>query len=425
VTGSNNETQKKRLWILTEVYYPEEISTGYYLTSIAEGLADDFEVKVLCGQPKHMSRGLTAPKREVRNGVEIYRAGATTFDKNVMLYRLVNMFTIGVAMFYNALKQFRRGDQILVVTAPPTMPLTTAIAALLRGASYTVLIQDSYPEILIATGKLQKDSLVIGIIHFFNRWVYKYASIIIVMGRDMNELFRQKSAGLDVPIVTIPNWADLETIQPMPREDNSLLKELGISDKFVFLYAGNIGHPTDAETIVNAAGKLLDHREIHFLFIGAGVKKKWIIDQVSDRLLTNVTVLDYRPRSEQIVFLNACDVGLIALINGMWGTAMPSRTYNIMAAGKPILALTEAGSELAQVIDEEQIGLYVSPGKTDDLVTALLHMYENRSELAEMGKRARDAAISKYSLQDALAKYRSELAVSNDRTASKGAAYTG
>jgi glycosyltransferase involved in cell wall biosynthesis len=409
VTPKKEETQRKRLWILTEVYHPEEISTGYYLTSIAEGLTDDFDVKVLTGQPKHMSRGLTAPKREVRNGVEIYRASATTLDKNVMLYRLLNMFTIGVAMFYNSLKRFRRGDQILVVTAPPTMPITTAMAALLRSASYTILVQDSYPEILIAVGALKKNSLSVGIINFFNRWAYKYASNIIVMGRDMNDLFRRKTEGLDIPIVTIPNWADLETIHPTPRDDNPLLKELGISDKFVFLYAGNIGHPTDVQTIVNSAEQLLGRDEIHFLFIGAGVKKKWVEAQVRERGLTNVTVIDYRPRAEQNIFLNACDVGLIALIDGMLGTAMPSRTYNIMAAGKPVLALTEAGSELARVIDEEGIGRYVPPGRTDELTRAILQMFENRDELAEMGKRARAAAIAKYSLHDAIEKYRNAL----------------
>lgn len=394
---------------MTEVYYPEDISTGYYLTSIAEGLANKFSVKVLCGQPKHMSRGTTAPKHEIRNGVEIYRASATTFDKNVMLFRLVNMFTIGVAMFYNSLKRFRKGDHVLVVTAPPTMPVTTAIAALLRGASYTVLIQDSYPEILIAVGSLKKNSFLVGIIDFFNRWVYKYAAKIIVMGRDMNELFRRKTAGLEVPVVTIPNWADLETIHPTARESNPLLKELGILDKFVFLYAGNIGHPTDVETIIESAEQLRDKEELYFLFIGAGAKKKWVEDQVRERSLTNVTVLDYRPRSEQIVFLNACDVGLIALINGMWGTAMPSRTYNIMAAGKPILALTEEGSELAQVIDEEKIGWHVTSGNAKGLTKTILQIYEQRNELSEMGKRASAAAIAKYSLKDAVTKYRNEL----------------
>ena len=394
-----------RLWILTEVYYPEEISTGYYMTAIAEGLAEGRTVKVLTGQPKHASRGLKAPKRETRNGVEIIRTSGTTLDKNIFLFRLINMFTIGVSMFFQSIRHFQKGNHVLVVTAPPSLPVTTALAALLRGASFTLLVQDSYPEILIAVGTVKGKSLFVRLVNFFNRWVYKYASKIIVMGRDMNELFQKKTAGLDVPIVTIPNWADLESVNPTQRANNALLNELGISDKFIFMYAGNIGHPTDVETIIDCAEKLLDREQFHFVFIGAGAKKKWVENTVKERHLRNVTILDYRPRDEQIIFLNACDVGLVALIKGMWGTAMPSRTYNIMAAGRPILALTDARSELAQVIDEDNIGWHVPPGDPDRLLEAILDIYQRRSVLDEMGKRAREAALQKYSRAAAIEAY--------------------
>jgi hypothetical protein len=146
--ASENERPDKlnnTLWILTEVYYPEEISTGYYLTSIAEGIARSRTVKVITGQPKHMSRGQRAPKHQTHNGVEIFRAWGTTFDKNVFIGRLVNMFTIGLSVFFRSLRFFRKGDQVLVVTAPPSLPVTTALAALIRGASFTLLVQDFFP----------------------------------------------------------------------------------------------------------------------------------------------------------------------------------------------------------------------------------------------------------------------------------------
>jgi glycosyltransferase involved in cell wall biosynthesis len=396
---------KPRLWVLTEVYYPEEISTGYYLTSIAEGLTENFDVHVLTGQPKHMARGLRAPKREMRNGVDIYRASATTLDKNVLLYRLVNMFTIGVAMFYNSIKRFKAGDKVLVVTAPPTLPVTTALAALLKRTSYTILVQDSYPEILIAVGATRRDSLFVRFVNFVNRAVYKHASKIIVMGRDMRELFLRKTEGLDIPIVTISNWSDLESIRPTPREENPLLKKLDLQDKFVLLYAGNMGHPTDVETIIETAEQLREDEAVHFLFIGAGMKKRWVEDQVTSRRLTNVTVLDYMPRAEQEVFLNGCDAGLIALIRGMKGTAMPSRTYNIMAAGKPVIALTEDGSELALVVEEDAIGFYVPPHEPNALTRAIKEMMADPHERAAMGARARAAALAKYSLQQAISSY--------------------
>ncbi len=402
---NSTKTHQNTLWVLTEVYYPEEISTGYYLTSIAEGIAANREVKVITGQPKHMSRGMKAPKREVRNGVEIFRVWGTTLDKNVMAFRLTNMLTIGLSVFFHSIRHFKKGDRILVCTAPPSLPVTTTLATLLKGAGLTLLVQDSYPEILIAVGSAKPDSFFVNLVNHANRWVYKYATNIVVMGRDMNELFQKKAAGLDVPIVTIPNWADLESIHPTPRDENPLLRELGIEDKFVFMYAGNIGHPTDVETIIEAAELLLPDDRFHFVFIGAGAKKKWLDETVASKNLNNVTILEYRPRSEQNIFLNACDVGLVALIKGMWGTAMPSGTYNTMAAGKPILALTDSGSELARVIDEDEIGVHLEPGDPEALKEAILAMYQSRDELGKMGERARQAALAKYSTETAVAAY--------------------
>ncbi len=408
-TNRPSEVPENTLWILSEVYYPEEISTGYYLTSIAEGLAKHRSVKVLTGQPKHMSRGQRAAKRETRNGVDIIRAWGTTLDKNIFAFRLINMLTIGLSIFIKSLRLFSKGDQVMVVTAPPSLPVTTALACLLRGAGFTILVQDSYPEILIAVGAAKHGSVFVKSVNYINRWVYKYASKIIVMGRDMNEMFVQKTAGLDIPIVTIPNWADLEAILPTPRANNALLNELGIIDKFVFMYAGNIGHPTDVETIVECAEKLRDRNEFHFIFIGAGAKKLWLVNRVNELSLKNITILDYRPRSKQIIFLNACDVGLVALIKGMWGTAMPSRTYNIMAAGKPILALADHRSELAEVIEEEEIGWQVEPGDAESLLKTIVEIYDMRTSLSEMGERARSAAVKKYSMAAAVESYRKAL----------------
>ena len=401
--------KKKHLWVISELYYPEETSTGYYLTRIAEGLADDFDVKALCGQPNYSRRGTTAPKREKHKGVEIFRAAGTRLDKNVIVFRLINMVSLGTTVFFKALLHFRSGDHVLVVTTPPLMPFIAAFVSLFRGASYTLLIHDNYPEILIAVNKINKDSFFTRVVDFSNRWLYKYAAKIIVVGRDMEKLVEKKSSGLDIPIVTIPNWAELESVAPMPKKDNLLLRQLDISEKFVFLYAGNMGHPNDLESIVECAQKLLGEPCIHFLFLGAGVKRSWLENQVSTRHLKNITILEPRPRSDQIFFLNACDVALVSLVDRMHGVSMPSRTYNILAAGKPILALAERESELAQVIEEECIGWVSPPCDPEALLSVIKKIFYARADLCQMGKRARESAVTKYSLEKALKLYRTEL----------------
>ncbi|MBL8181221.1 MAG: glycosyltransferase family 4 protein [Blastocatellia bacterium] len=402
---SSSNSEKRRLWVVTELYYPEETSTGYYLTRTAEDMAPHFDVNVICGQPNYFARGIKAPSFERHKDVNIYRAAGTTLNKNVIMFKLINMITLGISTFFKALFKFRRNDIVLVVTTPPSLPFVTATAALLRSANYVPLIHDNYPEILFAVGKSSENSLLSSIMGFANRWLYKHASRLIAVGRDMKLLLERKTDGLDVPIDVIPNWAELETVEPRERSENALLAELGLQEKLVFLYAGNLGYPNDVETIVESAEQLLSNKDVHFIFLGAGVKRPWLEKQVNERQLSNITLLDPKPRSEQIVFLNACDVALVSLVSKMRGVSMPSRTYNILAAGKPMLALTDDESELAFVIDEDRVGWHIEPGNAGLFTETILEIASRKAELVEMGKRARDSALERYSQSTASAKY--------------------
>jgi len=400
---------KKKLWVVTELYYPEDNQTGYYLTRIAEGLAEDFDVKVICGQPNYAARGTRAPKRETHRNVEIFRVWGTTLDKDVLVFRLLNMLTLGASMFLRSITKIAAEEEILVVSAPPSLPFGTAAAAKLRRAEYSLIIQDKYPEILTAVGKSKPDTVFVKILNKLNTRLYNGAKKIIVVGRDMQQLvgsqLTENRVG-NAKIGVIQNWAALEEVEPLPRNDNPLLKELNLLDKFVFLYAGNMGHPQDLESIVECADKLKNDGRFHFLFIGSGVKKKWLEREVKDKQLSNVAVLAPRPRSEQKIFLNACDVGLVPLVNRMRGVAMPSRTYNFLAAGKPILALTDEHSEVAMVIEEDRVGWFVPPHRPEKLLEAIYKIYDERSSIEEMGIRARRSALEKYSVEVAIEKFR-------------------
>ena len=404
----------KRLWVVTELYYPEETSTGYYLTRIAEGLTDVFTVGVICGQPNYSARGRKAAARERRRDVEIHRVAGTTFDKNNLPLRLINMLTLSFSTFFKALFNFKKADKVLVVTTPPSLPFITAAAAILRGAEYTLLIHDNYPEILIAADKTDAESFLSKFLNYLNGKLYGRAEKIIVVGRDMKALIeskarRSKQRAETPPVVFISNWAELEAVEPQPRRANNLLGELNVRDKFVFLYAGNMGYPNDLESIVRCAEHLRNRPEFHFIFLGAGVKRKWLEREISEKKLGNVSLLDARPRTEQTEFLNACDVALVSLVGRMWGVSMPSRTYNILAAGKPILALTEKDSELDLIVREERVGWSVAPDQPQALLQLIYKIYDERADLEEMGKRARRAALEKYSLDAAISAYRREL----------------
>jgi glycosyltransferase involved in cell wall biosynthesis len=156
-----------------------------------------------------------------------------------------------------------------------------------------------------------------------------------------------------------------------------------------------------------ACAELLHHRrDIHFLFLGAGAKRTWLEQQVADRALSNISVLKSRPRSEQADFLNACDVGVVALSQGMYGVSVPSRTYNILAAGKPLLAIVEPRSEIACMIEEDGTGWVVPPSNPAVLAELVQNLADDRTAVQAAARRARMAAERRYSLQQVLASYR-------------------
>jgi glycosyltransferase involved in cell wall biosynthesis len=402
-------SRPRRLWVLSELYYPEETSTGYLVTRIAEGLATTFDVRVLCSQPTYASRGLRAPRTDIRNGVPIRRCPSTTLARAVPVYRLLNVVTVTASLWAFAIASVRRGDCLLVVTNPPLLPFVAAIVTWLRGACLLLLVHDVYPNVLTASGLTSRTGFLARCLRRMSQWLYGSARRTIVLGRDMKRLIEAEMRISGDRIAVIPNWADADAIHPTKRTENALLAELGLIDKFVVQYAGNMGYTHGLECLVDAMEKLRGDGDVFFLFIGSGVKKAWLEAKVRELALPNARVLGNRPRGDQPNFLNACDVAIITFVAGMAGVSVPSRMYNILAAGKPIIAVADDDSELAAVVRDERVGWVVPPGDADGIVQAVLAARRQPEALLDMGRRARVVA-ERYSLTSALEAYRRLLA---------------
>jgi colanic acid biosynthesis glycosyl transferase WcaI len=393
----------KRIWILSELYYPENSATGYYLTRIAERLAREYDVHVLSAQPTYLARGTKAPKTETHNEVAVRRCAGTTLNKNNLLGRSINLVTISLSILVQALLSLREGDVVLAVTNPPTLPFVAALACWFRGARFILRIEDLYPDALVAAGVVAPGSVSTKLYDRLQRSLCGFASRIVVLGRDTEEMIRKRYPHVAGKIAVIPNWADVAEVVPRPRGDNELLCRLGIVDKFVIQYSGNMGRTHDMESIVECAEMLRGNESLHFLLIGWGVKEHWLRSMCKQRGLVNVTVLPPLPRTEIPVSLTGADVAVIPMVPGMFGISVPSRLYNIMAAGKPVIVAADEQSEIARVVREERIGWVVAPRSPVMLRQAIENASRCPEELAMMGSRARKVAEAKYSNSDAYA----------------------
>ena len=396
----------RRLIIASELMYPELTSTGYYVSAIARDLATVVPVSVICGQPTYSARGTRAAPRETWHGVDIRRCWGTTFDKNHVLGRLANMITLGMSAFIAAWRTLGPGDVALVFTNPPVLPALVAVACRWRGAACVPVIHDHYPDLLVAAAGVSEQSAVARVLRAANRWLFAGAARIVVVGRDMKARLARHYPGVEAKVDVCPNWAEAERVRPARRHDNALLASLGLTDAFVLMYAGNLGRPQELATLLDGAAQLAADPRFHLLVVGDGARRAWFEAGVRARGLSNVSVLGPRPREQQQEFLNACDLGLVTLVSGMWGVSVPSRLYNFLAAGKPILAVVEPGSEVDLVIHEERVGWSTPPGDVAAFVSAAREAAAGSGGLEAMGQRARAAADRAYAGPTSLAYYR-------------------
>jgi glycosyltransferase involved in cell wall biosynthesis len=319
---------------------------------------------------------------------------------------MVNLATQSVALAWGAWRHVRQTDTLLVVTNPPALPFLIVLLCRLKSVPCVLLIHDVYPDAALAAGVLKPGGWLARLADWLNTLLYRSANVIVVLGRDMQERIQARLGEHRGRVVVICNWAELDSIHPLPRDETSLLQEQKLEGKFIVEYAGNMARVNDIESLVSCAELLRRRQDIHFLFLGAGAKREWLEQQVAERALSNVTVLQSRPRSDQADFLNACDVGVVALSNGMYGVSVPSRTYNILAAGRPLLAIVEPRSEIARMIEEDGTGWVVPPSNPDALAELVQGLADDRKAVQAAARRARIAAERRYSLQHVLASYR-------------------
>jgi glycosyltransferase involved in cell wall biosynthesis len=239
---------------------------------------------------------------------------------------------------------------------------------------------------------------------------------IIVLGRDMAELIQQKIGNVKRPITIIPNWGDPDEIKPIPRDTNPFLLINNIRARCIIQFSGNIGRTHDIETILAAAHNLRNRHDIIFLFVGYGGKASTVANAIASGELPNVRFLPRQPREMLGPMLASATATIISFVDEMKGLSVPSRMYNVMAAGTPIIAIADPDSELSLTVREEQSGWILAPGDVNaltELVTALAEAH-GEYDATSRGINGRKAVLAHYTFSSILTKFRRLLIVNTD-----------
>lgn len=366
--------KQMKLYIITELFPPDETSTSYILGEIANACTREYEVHVICGPEVYDTRKKldTEHPFALNPAVTVHRAKGLGVDKNKAAGKALSFLMMSFRLRKLAKKYIKEGDKVLLVTNPAPLVLLMARLRKKRQFELDVLVHDVFPENTIPAG-LKLPGAVYRFVKKHFDTAYSRVDKFLTLGRDMAEVVRGK-AGDKAQVCIVENWADIDTITPQPMPEGSIMLE----------YAGNMGRVQGLDKLVH---ELPEGVELHFYGTGA------MENSLKAMGLSNVFFHGPYFRSQQNEVLAECHVAIVTLSENMYGLGVPSKTYNIMAAGRPVIYFGPEMGEIALMIKENKIGYVGWPEKWD------------LNELTIMGQRARLLAEKKYSKSVILEKF--------------------
>ncbi|MCC6493815.1 MAG: glycosyltransferase family 4 protein [Pirellulales bacterium] len=378
---------RPRILFVNRSYWPDVEATGQLLTELCEDLAGDFDVHVLCGQPQKAAVGIELARGSSgnRNGVTIHRVRHTRFDKASFFGRLANMLTFQAACCGKAFS-VPRPDVVVTETDPPLLCLLGGLLQRLRRARLVCYLQDIYPDVAVALGKMKPGLITRGLRRAFFA-VYRTSDAVIVLSEDMRRLIADggvPAARLHV----LRNWVDTAAIYPV-KQDNGFRFEHGLADKFVVMYSGNLGLSQRLEQVLEAAEQLRQRDDMVFALVGDGADRRRLERLAAEKDLRNVRFFDYQAKLRLAESLSAADVHLVALRPEVKQLLMPSKLYGVLASGTPAIVLAEADCELARTVVEHDLGCVVASEDPAALAAAISAACKSRAALARQGAGAR------------------------------------
>jgi colanic acid biosynthesis glycosyl transferase WcaI len=393
--------------VLGSMYEPDLGPSAPLYTMLCKGLVKlGHQVTVIAPVP-HYPTGQVSKAyrgkwlwRSVESGVNILRVGLPSVNRAKLAQRF---FQYGCDQLITTLVGWRlKYDVVLAVNPFLTVGLPFAVLGALRRKPIVYSVQDLYPDVGIALG-IFKNKFVIETVAFFERYCLQRSTIIQIISNS----FRPSLRGLGVPdekMALVYNWVDTELIHPVSRT-NSFAQENNLIDRFVVLYAGNIGLSQGLEGILDSAEQLSSHDKLLFLFVGDGAGRGRLMAEAKKRKLKNVKFLPFQPRERLVEVLASADISLVTLRSGLGVNSVPSKALSNMASGRPLIVSVDEANELSNLVKQADMGLWIPPEDPAALSQAIMKLMQDKGLCERLGHNGRTWAEHNHSPEVAAKKY--------------------
>ena len=380
------------------------MSTARLVGSLALGLREQGHAVTVLTTSPHYNRDLEAEKQQPiawtaglvgtsrLDGVPFLHIAMPRKGRSVLL-RLLGWLWFHAASTLLAWVALPKFDIVIAPSPPLTIGVSAWLICLVRGSRLVYNVQEIYPDVAVQLGAI-RNRVLIAALERLERFVYDRADAVTVISEGMAANLASKAVAA-AKLELIPNHVDAIEL-PDRRRPNAFAAAHRLDGRFVVTYAGNIGKPQGLEIVVEAARALRDDETLVFVIVGDGSAKREIERLVAENDLANVRMLSYQPYAMVPEIYAASNVCLVLQAAGTGTTALPSKAVQVAGAGVPIVAVADAGSDLAAFVLSTG-GLVVSPGQPDGLAAAVASMKADYQSWKARAAAARPSVLDTFS----------------------------
>jgi colanic acid biosynthesis glycosyl transferase WcaI len=372
--------------LLNEYFPPDTSATANNAALVAQALAERHYVTVLAGRPSYdpvKRHRAYLFKRQREGNLVVERVGSTAFSRLRMKGRLANYLSYLALAVPRALSM--NPDLVLAMTDPPIEGIVGASIAKLLGRPFVYNIRDLYPDMALAGGIL-RPGVWTDAWESSHRWALREAARVIVLGEDMRKRIIEKAVD-PARITVIRDAMPFPAI--LPPVDQALVREIRGGFRFLMVHAGNLGFSGAWQTLIRAA-QILESEGVGLAFIGEGARKQQI--QQAAQNCRNIRFLPFRPAAELPAVMAAGDLHVVTIRRGLEGIVVPSKLYNILAYGRPILAVATERAEVARLAHQYECGIAADPDDATQVAQAVRRLLAAPDRLEHMSRQARKLA---------------------------------
>lgn len=387
-------------------YLPETAASLYITDNIVHACADKgIEVDLYTPSPTRNVPDGSLWEREERQmdgKLRIHRFHLYGEGKNPMLRALRYFLGEFILLHYCMWKKY---DVAFVDSTPPIQGLKMPLIKWLKRKPTIYNVQDIFPDSLVGTGLTHEGSLIWKIGRMVEKITYRYADKIIVISEDFKKNIMAKGVPED-KIVVIYNWVDQNKVVDVPREENKLFDVYGLErSKFYITYNGNIGLTQNMDMLLDVAKELQEeYEDIHFVLVGNGAYLDEVKRKVADQQLENVHLLPFQPYEDISHVFSLGDASLVISKPGVGANSVPSKTWSIMSASRPVLANFDE-NELKTIIENNHCGIFTKAGDKDAFKESILTLYNHRELCQEYGRNGRKFVMENLTREVGTQKY--------------------